>query len=253
MSTSTGSDEALVPLADEVFDDLRRASTATITTQLFARGLRNVFLHGLAPMNPDHSAMVGEAFTLRYIPAREDVDTLEVFQDYDHPQRKAIESTPPGAVLVMDCRGESRAASAGSILLTRLMVRGAAGCVTDGSLRDSTAIAQLPLPVFANGTAATTNLALHHAVDLQIPIGCAGVPVYPGDIIVADGDGVVCVPRHLAAEIAGPAAEQERMEDYISARVAGGAPLRGVYPPDEETKADYASRRGEAADGKGGG
>jgi regulator of RNase E activity RraA len=146
-------------------------------------------------------------------------------------------------VLVMDCRGEGRAASTGSILMTRLMVRGVAGCVTDGSVRDLETISGLDLPVFIGGAAATTNLALHHAVDLQVPIGCAGVPVFPGDIMVADADGVVCVPRHLAAEIAGPAAEQEGLEAFITSRVAGGAALRGVYPPDDTTSAAYRATR----------
>src|SRR5437016_899436 len=119
------------------FELLGRASTATITTQLLARGLRNTFLEGLRPINPNHSRLVGEAFTLRYIPAREDVDTLAVFEDYDHPQRKAVESVGPGQVLVMDCRNQGRAASAGNILATRLLKRGAAGLVTDGTLRDT--------------------------------------------------------------------------------------------------------------------
>lgn len=234
---------ALEPLDGEVLDLLGRASTATITTQLFARGLRNTFLHGLAAVNPSRQRMVGEAFTLRHIPAREDIDVLSVFQDYDHPQRQAIEQTPPGAVLVMDCRNESRAASAGSILLTRLMLRGAAGLVTDGSLRDMATIEQLDLPVFANGPAATTNLAMHHAVDLQVPIACAGVAVYPGDVIVTDRDGAVCVPRHLAAEIAEPAVEQERLEDFITEKVRAGAPLRGTYPPDDDLRAAYEEQR----------
>src|SRR4029079_18950531 len=124
-------------------------STATITTQLLQRGLRNVFLEGIKPVTPHR--MAGEAFTLRYIPAREDLDTLDVYKDYDHPQRKAIESVPPGHVRVMDCRGRGRAASAGGILLTRLQVRGAGGLVTDGTLRDTPEIAKLSLPVYAQG------------------------------------------------------------------------------------------------------
>lgn len=218
---------------------LAEASTATITTQLFKRGLRNTFLYGLRPLNPEHATFVGEAFTLRYIPAREDVDVLEVFDDYDHPQRAAVEHTGRGQVLVMDCGQEGRAASAGEILLTRLLRRGAAGVVSDGSFRDSASLGSLPFPMFAGSVSATTNLAQHHAVDMQVPIGCAGVPVYPGDILVADEEGVVCVPRHLAAEIAEPAAEQERMERFILEKVRGGAALRGTYPPDERTREEY--------------
>jgi regulator of RNase E activity RraA len=231
--------EAAGGIGPEVLSALRRVSTATVTTQLFARGLRNTYLAGLRPLNPSCTRMAGEAFTLRNIPAREDLDVLSVFQDYDHPQRRAVESVGPGQVLVMDCRGDTRAASIGGILATRLLRRGAAGLVTDGAVRDSPFFTGLELPTFAAGVCATTNLARHHAVDLQVPIGCAEVPVYPGDVIVADAEGVVCVPRHLAAEVARDALEQERLEEYIQGLVENGAPLRGTYPPDEETLRGY--------------
>jgi regulator of RNase E activity RraA len=216
---------------------LSQASTATITTQLLARGLRNTFLHGIKPLN--NRRLIGPAFTLRYIPAREDIDVLEVFKDYDHPQRKAIESVPEGHVLVMDCRNQGRAASAGNILATRLQVRGGAGLVTDGTLRDTPEMKELQLPVFAQGASPLTNLAQHHAVDMQIPIGCAEVAVYPGDIMVGDEEGVVCIPAHLADEIAEPAATQEALERKILQDIQDGRPLRGTYPPDEHTLARY--------------
>jgi regulator of RNase E activity RraA len=225
-------------------EGLRVVSTATVTTQLLARGLRNTFLTGLRALNPACTRMVGEAFTLRYIPSREDVDTLSVFQDYDHPQRRAIEAVPPGAVLVIDARRQTRAASLGHILATRLRQRGVAGVVTDGSVRDSAGFAELALPAFSAGASATTNLAQHHAVDLQVPIGCAEVAVYPGDVMVGDQDGVVCVPRHLAAEVAAAAVEQERLEEFVLARIEAGSPLRGTYPPDEQTLAQYRNQRG---------
>lgn len=230
------------PLATGTLRALGIASTATLTTQLLARGLRNTFLPGLTALNPGRTHMVGEAFTLRCIPSREDLDVLAVYQDYDHPQRRAVESVPPGAVLVIDCRGRTRAASLGHILATRLLRRGCAGIVTDGAVRDSHGFATLDLPTFAAGTSATTNLAQHHVVDIEVPIGCAEVAVYPGDIMVADHDGVVCVPRHLADEVAEAAVEQDRLEEFILERVAGGAPLRGTYPPDEDTLRDYRSR-----------
>lgn len=233
----------LAPLGEDTLRHLRRASTATITTQLFKRGLRNAFLYGLGPMNLGATPMVGEAFTLRNIPAREDLDVLSVFEDPDHPQRKAIESVLPGQVLVMDCRGEGRAASAGSILLTRLMQRKAAGCVTDGTLRDTPVIRALSFPVYTAGPCATTNLALHHAVDMQVPIACAGVPVYPGDVIVGDQEGAVCIPREMATEVGHDAAEQEDLENYIAGRIRHGAPLRDVYPPSEQTLAEYERSR----------
>jgi regulator of RNase E activity RraA len=226
-------------LSNGVHEALRQVSTATLTTQLLSRGFRNTFLAGLAPLNPGCTRMVGEAFTLRYIPAREDLDVLAVFQDYDHPQRRAVESVGPGQVLVMDCRGQTRAASLGGILATRLLRRGAAGLVTDGAVRDSPTFATLPLPAFAAGVSASTNLTQHHAVDLQVPIGCAEVAVYPGDMIVGDAEGVVCVPRHLAAEVARAGLEQEHLEAFILTEIEAGSPLRGVYPPDAATRERY--------------
>src|SRR5579859_2433215 len=220
-------------------DTLREATTATISTQLFARGLRNLFLFGLRPLNAQDCSFVAEAFTLRYIPAREDLDVLDAFRDPGHPQRRAIESVGPGQVLVMDCRNEARAASAGHILTTRLALCGAAALVTDGSVRDSPEIARMAFPVFTSGISANTNLIQHHAVDLQVPIGCAGVAVFPGDILVGDAEGVVVIPRELAAEIAEPAAEQEELERFILERVRAGAALPGTYPPDAATIAAY--------------
>lgn len=230
------SDRALPP---DLVEALRHTSTATLTTQLLARGLRNAFLPGLRPYSDVARRMVGVAFTLRYIPAREDLDVLSVFADPEHPQRKAIESVGPGEVLVMDCRGQTRAASLGGILATRLVGRGAAGLVTDGALRDSPEFADLALPTYAAGASATTNLAQHHAVDLQVPIGCAEVPVYPGDVMVGDDEGVVCVPRALAAEVARDAVLQEHLERFVQAEVAAGAALPGTYPPNEATRARY--------------
>ena len=227
-------------------DMLRRASTATIQSQLFRRGLRNTFLFGLRPANPRCTRFIGEAFTLRYIPAREDVDTLDVFKDPTHPQRLAVESIPSGQVLVMDCRQDAHAASGGNILMTRLKVRGAVGVVTDGSFRDTPALTDLDLPMFSAGTSATINLARHHAVEMQVPIGCAGVAVYPGDIVVGDPEGVVVVPRHLASEIAAPAAEQEELERFILERVEGGASLPGTYPPNEATLRAFRFARRES-------
>jgi regulator of RNase E activity RraA len=225
-------------------EQLRRVSTATLCTQLFKRGLRNVFLQGVARLtHPSVGNLVGPAYTMRNIPSREDIDQLSAFQNPDHPQRKAIESVPPGHVLVIDCRGETRVASGGQILTTRLKTRGAAGLVSDGPVRDSGAIATMDFPVYCAGGSAPLNLIHHHAVDLDVPIGCGGVAVYPGDVMVGDDEGVVVIPRHLAAEVAADAAEQEQMETFILARIEGGAPLRGTYPPDAATLADYEAWR----------
>lgn len=219
---------------------LKDVSTATLTTQLFKRGFRNVFMQGVLPLGDSKSGkLVGPAFTLRNIPAREDLDCIDVFADPEYPQRKAIEMIPPGHVLVQDCRGEKGAASCGSILVTRLKFRAAAGMVSDGPVRDSGVISVMGFPVFCAGSSAPLNLVKHHAVDINIPIGCGGVAVFPGDIIVGDVEGIVVIPRHLLDEVADDAHQQERLEDFVIMRVQQGSPLRGTYPPDEATKAAY--------------
>lgn len=222
---------------------LLEATTATLTTQLFKRGLRNAFMQGVRRLGPSGPNMVGPAMTLRYIPAREDLDHLGVFADPEHPQRKAVETARPGCVLVQDCRGDARAACGGEILMTRLQVRGAAGMVTDGGLRDSGPISAMAMPVFCAAPSAPLNLVLHHATEIDVPIGCGGVAVYPGDIIVGDADGVVVLPAGIADEVAEQAAEQERMERFVLERIAAGAPLPGTYPPNAETQAAYAAWR----------
>jgi regulator of RNase E activity RraA len=229
----------MAAITEDVKALLRGCSVATLSTQLFKRGLRNMVMQGVRLLAQGDAPMVGEAFTLRYIPAREDLDHVGVFADPEHPQRKAIETVPPGQVLVCDCRGDARAASGGSILMTRLRVRGAAGFVSDGGLRDSPEIAQLGFPVYFGGPAPLLNLARHHAVDMNLPIGCGGVPVYPGDVIVGDGEGVIVIPRHLATEVARDAAEQERLEEFVIEEVRNGAPVIGTYPPKEAALARY--------------
>lgn len=220
---------------------LRGVSTATLTTQLFKRGLRNTYIQGIRLLNPNAPTMVGEAYTLRYIPAREDLDVLDVFKDRSHPQRKAVEDIPSGHVLVMDCRGDASVASAGSILVTRMMMRGAAGVVSDGGLRDSPEIAQLPFPAYCAGPSAPTNLIKHHAVDINVPIGCGGVPVFPGDILVGDGEGVVVIPANIAEEVAHEAAEQDLFETFVTEKVKAGAGIFGLYPPNEDAQKEYAA------------
>jgi regulator of RNase E activity RraA len=218
---------------------MKHVSTATLTTAMFKRGFRNIFMQGVQPMGSYDENMVGPAYTLRNIPAREDLDLVEGFANPEHPQRKAVENAPAGKVLVVDCRGDARVASGGQILMTRLMVRGAAGMVSDGGVRDSGPISEMAMPVFCAGPSAPLNLVHHHAIDIDVPISCGGVAVYPGDLIVGDADGVVVIPAHLAEEIAREAAEQERMEAFLLARIEAGAKLPGTYPPNAETKAAY--------------
>lgn len=233
----------MTPLTPETIAALRAASTATITTQLYQRGFHNRFLNGIRPLNPEHCRFVGEAVTLRNIPMREDLDVLSSFRDPENPQRKVIEMVGPGQVLVMDCRGDLRAASGGNILMTRLRMRGAEAMVSDGVVRDSPEIARQPFPVFTAGSSANISLIAHHPVDINVPIACAGVAVFPGDIIVGDEEGVVVIPRHLADEVAGPARDQETLEQFILGKVEEGAALPGTYPPNEATLAEYETWR----------
>jgi regulator of RNase E activity RraA len=223
-----------MPLNYETRKKLLDVSTATLCTALFKKGLRNQFIQDVHPLNPNQANMVGEAYTLRYIPAREDLNTIEVFKNPGHPQRLAIEECPAGSVLVIDSRKDARAASAGSILITRLMKRGVAGIVTDGGFRDSPEIAQLAIPAYHQRPSAPTNLTVHCALDINVPIACGDVAVYPGDIMVGDGEGVVVIPAHLADEIANEAVEMTAFEDFVSEKVLAGQSIIGLYPPTDE-------------------
>ncbi|HEV2430775.1 MAG TPA: ribonuclease activity regulator RraA [Burkholderiales bacterium] len=222
---------------------LKKVSTATLTTVLFKRGLRNVFVQNVFLLNPKAPRMVGEAYTLRYIPAREDVDLLGAFEGRGHPQREAIEACPPGEVLVMDARRDASAATGGDILMTRLMVRGVSGVVTDGGLRDSPTIEKLAWPAYCGARSAPLNLVRHHAVESQVPIGCGGVAVYPGDVVVGDAEGVVVIPAKMAEEVAKEAEAQTEFEDWVEARVKEGRSIFGLYPPNAETKAEFEAFR----------
>jgi len=225
-------------------DQLLKVSTATLCTALFKRGLRNQFIQDVRPLNDQLPNMVGEAFTLRYIPAREDLNPISVFQDRSHPQRDAVEQCPPGAVMVFDSRKNPRAASAGSILVTRLKLRGCAGVVTDGGFRDSPEIAEMGFPAYHHRPSAPTNLTLHQALDINVPIGCGDVAVFPGDVMVGDREGVVVIPAHLADEIAHEATEMTAFEDFVTEKVLEGRSILGLYPPTEEqSKLDFEAWR----------
>ena len=231
-------------MLDSSRDKLKTISTATLTTALFKRGFRNTFIAGIHRINPGAPRMVGPAYTMRYIPAREDLDHLGVFEDRSHPQRKGVEECPAGHVFVIDSRRNASAASAGNILVTRLWKRGAAGIVTDGGFRDTPEMAQLPFPVYHAAASAPTNLIRHHAVDLNVPIACGEVAVYPGDIMVGDGEGVVVVPAHLADELADEAFEQTVFEDFVQEEVEKGRTIFGLYPPGPKTREEFKRWRG---------
>jgi len=228
----------------ETREKLKTVSTATITTALFKRGLRNQMIQDVQPLDASKPTMVGEAFTLRYIPAREDLNPISIFQDRAHPQRKAVEECPEGHVFVIDSRKDARAASAGSILVSRLMKRGVAGIVSDGGFRDAAEIAKLDMPSFHNRPSAPTNLTHHQALDINVPIGCGDAPVWPGDVIVGDSDGVVVIPAAIADEIADEAVEMTAFEDFVTERVHAGQSILGLYPPtDPQTQTDFAAWR----------
>jgi regulator of RNase E activity RraA len=231
-------------LKTSIRDKLQTVSTATICTALYKRGFRNQTIQNVRPLDPSKPTMVGAAFTLRYMPAREDLNPISVFQDRSHPQRRAVEQCPPGAVFVIDSRKDARAASAGSILITRLQVRGVAGIVTDGGFRDAGEIAKLDIPSFHKRPSAPTNLTRHQAIDINVPIGCGDAPVFPGDVIVGDVDGCVVIPAHLAEEIAYEAVEMTAYEDFVTEKVFEGRSILGLYPAtDEQNKIDFNAWR----------
>jgi regulator of RNase E activity RraA len=235
---------ASVAITPELIERLKKISSGTLTTELFRRGFKQCFLVGLKPLNPNAAKFAGEAYTMRFIPTREDIDTYATLTPYPNQnnlQWEAVEHITAGQVLMIDSRNDSSAASAGNMLLTRMMVKGVAGVVTDGSLRDGQEIAVMPFPAYTREVVASTRLSYHHVADLNVPISCANVAVYPGDIIVGDGDGITVIPRHLAAEIADAGETRDRLENYLALRIAAGEGLYGVYPPTEQTRADYAA------------
>lgn len=214
----------------QIIEKLKKVSTATIATSLFKRGLKNQFIQKVCPLSVLKTTMVGQAYTLRYIPAREDLNPIEVFKDPKHLQRVAVEECPKDFVLVVDSRKNARAASAGSILVTRLMKRGVAGMVTDGGFRDSAEIAKLDFPSFHTIPSAPTNLTLHQAIAINEPIGCGDVAVFPGDFIVGDNDGVMVIPQHLAADVADECLEMTLYEEFVLEKVGNGVSVIGLYP-----------------------
>jgi regulator of RNase E activity RraA len=227
-------------LSQETRAKLMGVSVATLCTALFKRGLRNQFIQDVRPLNPSLPNMVGEAYTLRYMPAREDRNPISAFQDRAHPQRKAVEECPPGAVMVIDSRKDARAASAGGILVSRLMKRGVAGVVTDGGFRDSPEIATLSIPAYHARPSSPTNLTLHEAIEINGPIGCGDAPVFPGDIVVGNAEGVIVIPAHIADEVADEAVEMTAFEDFVTEKVLEGRSILGLYPPtDPQTKVDF--------------
>ena len=229
----------------DIMDALRPVSTATITTVLLKHGLRRVWMSGTRPIRPGQPRTVGRAFTLRFIPAREDLATPASWAS-PRSTRAAIEEMPPGCVAVADAMGVTDAGIFGDILCARIKQRGVAGLVTDGVVRDMTGVLNTGLSVWCQGAAAPPSVAALTFVNWQEPIGCGGVSVYPDDLVVVDDDGAVLIPAALIEEVVRVAPEQERMETWIMDEVSNGAKLPGLYPPNEDNLKryrDWASRR----------
>lgn len=229
---------------EETRGKLKGVSVATLATALYKRGLRHQVIQGVHPLGWKGENMVGPAFTLRYIPAREDRNPLTEFRNPEHPQRVAIETCPEGHVMVMDSRKQALAASAGDILITRLMKRGGAGVVTDGGFRDAHNIAELAMPAYHTRPSSPTNLTNNEAIAINEPIGCGDAPVFPGDIIVGDADCVIVIPAHMADEVADEAVEMTVFEDFVIEQVQEGAAIIGLYPcTRDEHQAAFAEWR----------
>jgi regulator of RNase E activity RraA len=239
------------PLSPETVKNFLYASTATVSMQMLKRGFRNTAINGVHPLNPKATRLVGPAYTLRYIPGREDLDKPPTPADPPSAQRQAIEETPPGAVLVIGTEGNTRSGTLGDILALRLKVRGVAGVLSDGAMRDTPVIGGFDFPVYCTAAAAPPSMNHLHPVETQAPVGICGVPVYPGDVIVADEDGAIVVPRHLADEVARDSFEQERLEKFVAIRIAQGHPIPGTYPPSDETRKLYQAwiKAGEPPNG----
>ncbi|WP_163397720.1 ribonuclease activity regulator RraA [Flavobacterium fluviatile] len=217
-------------LSESTKAKLQKVSTPTIATCLFKKGFKNQFIQEVKPLQLGKPTMVGEAYTLRCIPAREDRNPITVFRNEDHPQRVAVENCPAGHVLIIDSRKDPRAASGGDILISRLMIRGVAGIVTDGGFRDSANIAKLAIPSFHNRPSAPTNLTLHEALDINVPIGCGDVAVFPGDVLVGDDDGVMVIPADIVDEVADECTEMTLFENFVLEKILQGSPVIGLYP-----------------------
>jgi regulator of RNase E activity RraA len=232
-------------LEQDLIEALSNVTTATITTVLLKKGLRNIWLRGTKPLVPGQKRLVGPAFTLRFVPAREDLATPESWSS-PISTRAAIEAMPPGCIAVVDAMGVTDAGIFGDILCARMKMRGVAGLVTDGVVRDLAGVLGTGLPVWCQGAAAPPSVAGLTFVDWQQPIGCGGVAVFPEDVIVIDDDGAVVIPRALVNEVVEMAIEQEKLEAWIIGEVQAGAALPGLYPANAENKARYeAFRRGQ--------
>lgn len=226
-----------------IIETLSGVTTATITTILLKKGLRNVWMRGTRPIRPDQPRRIGRAFTLRFVPAREDLATPESWSS-PTSTRAAIEAMPEGCIAVVDAMGVTDAGIFGDILCARMAKKGVGGLVTDGVVRDLSGVLGTGLPVWCQGAAAPPSVAGLTFVAWQQPVACGGVAVFPDDIVVADADGAVVIPAALIEAVLDLAPEQERFEGWIMEEVGRGTPLPGLYPPNAENKARYEASKG---------
>lgn len=227
------------PLAEEIRDRLMRVGTANVANALLKRGFRNVYLLGIQPLSAGQAQLVGPAYTLRFMPAREDIDTMANYGRSDNKHRRAIEECPAGAVLVIDAMGTTRSAAMGDMMAARLKVRGVAGVITDGGYRDAPAIHEIGLPCYQQRSAPPATPIAMHPVELNGPVGCAGVAIYPGDVIVGDGEGVVAIPRGLVDEISREALDAAEYEAFAAKHIAQGRGIFGLFPATPESRKEY--------------
>ena len=235
----------MAELSPDLREALAKVGTSTLTGVLNRRGLRNMFLQDVWPIRPGMPRLVGPAFTMRFIPSREDKDGPNAPPaNRSQIQRQAMEECPVGHVLVVDSRGDPRAASAGDLYVGRLKARGCSGIITDGGLRDTDAIAKIGLPAYHRRPSSPPSPVVHRPVDLQLPIGCGGVAVYPGDIVVGDRDAVLVIPPDIVEAVAEEALRNYEYESWAELEVARGRPLKGLFPvAGDDAKRDYEAWR----------
>jgi regulator of RNase E activity RraA len=233
-------------LSDEIKRQLSGVAVPTVVSILYRKGLRGMMMQAPKPLNPSACRFLGTAFTVRTIPVREDLVEATTRGERPNLQAEAVARVAAGDVLVVAMEGETRTAFMGDIMTTHFLTKGVAGVVLDGGVSDAAAISTIPLPVFCCGTAGTPVTSHRLVVELQAPVGCAGVPVFPGDVVMGDANGVVCIPAHLVAEVAATAAERERFEEWVIAQARTGRPLAGLYPANEATMREYEAFRAAA-------
>ncbi|MGV3650006.1 MAG: hypothetical protein ACO1OK_01155 [Devosia sp.] len=240
--------DAVPPISDAIRAKLGRVAVPTVVSLLWRKGFKNTLMFHPKPLNPRAVRFIGPAYTVRTVPVREDLVEAQAAGNRPNLQARSVDEIPAGAVLAVAMDGETRTAFMGDIMTTHLLVKGVSGVVLDGGVSDTAAISNIELPLFCMGGAATPVTSHRFVHDLNVPVGIDGVLVCPGDVLMSDANGVVCIPRHVAEEIAEAGAERELLEEFVVGKVRNGAPLAGTYPPNAETMAEYEAWRAARGD-----